>query len=1157
MKQLIFSALVFAMASAAAAYEKIEFKTMIQNPAFQKPAAVAVSGGKLFVADSKVNAVFVFDAEGKFLKKIEGALKAPEAVAVGGGNLYVADTGNSRVIVFDEDGKMLWAFSSPGAAPGQVNGPRGIAYGPDNRVYLSNTGGSRVEVFNADGIYLYGFPVVRQDGITRLKPVKISLSRSGDIMVSDPEKAVLQRYDRAGKLLKEYSMPNDGAAFDRYGYKFAINSKDGKIMEISEAGEKIGTFGTKGKGKSEFRKLRDIAIDKEGNLYLCDEENKKVVVIKVTTAYSGPRLPEADILDRFTVKGPTAKFPYKADVFAVTPGGAIIAWLPEAKELVLLEGGTKKTLVKEGKLQGQLRAPRSLLVDAKGLIYAADTGNDRIQIFNPDGTYNNMFGESGTGEGQFRVPSGLAINSVGNIYVADTKNKKIKAFSADGMFMFAAGPEMGNVTLVNPVSVACDENKNVYILDSALKKVIVTDAMGKFLRLWDDSGSLQDPASLVYDGKGFFYILDRGTFNVKIFDAQGKFTASFFARGRSERELWSPQDLAFSSDKIYVSDKETSRLVAFDVSYLPEQPFELAAKAGRNSVKLSWQAKTNAWTSGFKVFRAAGSEDPAEAGSAKDASFEDSSLKPDTTYYYYAAALSVSGMQGGLSRPVEVYFKGPEAAAPAAAAAEAPVVDRKNMAPMEIIPSELNFIFSANYKYYMKNPVGRVAVQNNTQTDFSNVKLSFFFRDFMDFPSDTVVPLVKAGERVDVDLSATLNNRILNITEDTPIQCQMTLTYYQDGAEKTFTLNKPVKVLSKNAIVWDNTARLANFITIKDGPISSFRTFALLEKKNVEAEAEMLDESLLTALMAWEALGEYGVTYLADPVSPYAVLKSTQHLALDTVQFPRNTLKLKSGDCDDLTALFASIYEASGLHVALLDFPGHIALMFDTGETEASAVGIPEEYLIKYNNTFWVGVETTMVGKSFYDAVVHAADLYRKMEKELKVIDVRSAWAEFEPVTLPEAEGDKYASPGLTARVKEAIAALNAARYEHLKKYYGRILQEMPDDAETNISLGIVHAEYKVYPEAARCFEKVLEKEPFNAGALNNLGNLRFTSGKYEEARDYYFKASKADPFDGSIWLNLARTAAKLGKKDDARMFAERAAKIEPGLKSLGDKIAK
>jgi DNA-binding beta-propeller fold protein YncE/Flp pilus assembly protein TadD len=1132
---------------------------MIQNPAFQKPAAVAVAGDKLFVADAKANAVFVFDAEGKLLKKIEGGLKGPEGIAFGKGKLYVADTGNSRVAVFDAEGKILWVFSSPGNAPGQVKNPQGIAYGPDDRVYLSNTGGSRVEVFNADGIYLYGFPVAKQDGVTKLKPTKISLSRSGDIMVSDPDKAVLQRYDRAGKLLKEYSMPNDGAAFDRYGYKFAINSKDGKIMEISESGEKIGTFGTRGKGKSEFKNLRDIAIDKSGNIYLCDEENKKVVVIKVTTAYSGPRLPEADILDRFTVKGPTAKFPYKVDVFAVTPEGSLVAWMPEAKEMALLENGTKKTLVKEGKLQGQVRSPKGILVGPKGLLYVADTGNDRIQIFNPDGTYNNMFGESGSGEGQFRAPSGVAINSIGNIYVADTKNKKIKAFSADGMFMFAVGPQLGNVMLASPVSVVCDENKNVYILDSVLKKVIVTDAMGKFLRIWDDSGSLQDPASLVYDGKGFFYILDRGTYNVKIFDSEGKFTASFFARGRSERELWSPQDLAFSSDKIYVSDMETSRLAAFDVSYLPEQPVQLTAKAGKKSVKLAWQAKDNAWTKGFKVFRAAGEDDIEEAGAAKDMTFEDSALKPDTTYYYYTAALSVSGQQGGLSQPAEVYFKGADAPAPAPeTAAAAPVEpERKNVAPMEIVAQELNFIFSANYKYYQKNPVGQISVRNNTQSDFANVKLSFFFKDFMDFPSDTVVPEVKAGEKVDVNLSATLNNRILNITEDTPIQCQMTLTYYQDGVEKTFTLNKPVKVLSKNAIVWDNTARLANFITVKDGPISSFRTFALLEKKNFEKEAEMLDENLLTGLMVWEALGEYGVTYLADPVSPYAVLKSSGNMMLDTVQFPRNTLKFKSGDCDDLTALFASIYEASGLHVALLDFPGHIALMFDTGETEASTVGIPEEYLIKYDNTYWVGVETTMVGKSFYDAVVHAADLYRKMEKDLKVIDVRTSWSEFEPVTLPETESDKYASPGLTERVKGAIAALNAARYGHLKKYYGRILQEMPEDVEANISLGIVHAEYKAYDEAAGCFEKVLEKEPFNAGALNNMGNLRFTAGKYEEARDYYFKASKADPFDGSIWLNLARTAGKLGKKDDAKMFAERAAKIEPELKSIGDKISK
>lgn len=1159
MKHLIFSVLFFALAASSYAYEKIEFKRMIQGAALQKPSAVAVDEGKVYVADSKLNAIFVFDGEGKQVRKIEGALKAPEALALGGGKLYVADTGNSRVAVFDGEGKLLWAFSSPGDAPGQIKGPKGIAFGPDARVYVSNTGSSRVEVFNADGIYLYGFPVAKSDGITKLKPAKIALSRSGDIIVSDPEKAMMQRYDRTGKLLKEIPMPNNGAAFDKYGYIYAINSKDGKVTELSEAGEKIATFGTKGKGKSEFKNLRDIAIDADDTLYLCDEENKKVVVIKVETSYSGPRLPEAAILDRFTVKGPAAKFPFKTDVFTVTRDGKVVAWMPEAKEIALFESGAKKTLVKEGKLQGQVRAPRGLYVDKAGKIYVADTGNDRVQIFNPDGTYDNMFGESGTGEGQFRAPSAVTVSPTGNIYVADTKNKKVKAFSADGMFLFAMGPELGNLTLANPIALRCDENKNVYILDSVLKKVIVTDAMGKFLRIWDDSGNLQDPASLVYDGKGFFYILDRATFNVKIFDAEGKFTASFFARGKGERELWAPQYMAFSGDRIYVADMEMSRVASFDISYLPEQPTELAAAAGKKSVKLSWQARSNAWTSGFKVFRAAGSGALAEVGAGKDKAFEDSSLTPDTTYYYYAAALSVSGIQGGLSAPAEVYYEGAGAPAPVQAAAPA---DRRNAAPLEIIAPKLDYIFSANYKQHSplsdkKKPIGMVTVQNNTDSDFSGVILSFFSSEIMESASSNEVGDVPAGGKVEVPVYATFSNRVLNIIEDTPIQCRMTLTYYKDGEEKTYTMNKPMKVLSKNAIVWDNSARLANFITVKDGPIASFKSFALLEKKNFEKEAEMLDENLLTALMTWEALGEYGVSYLADPVSPYAVLKSTENLVLDTVQFPRNTLRLKSGDCDDLTALFASIFEASGLQVALLDFPGHIALMFDTGATDANAVGVPGEYLIRYNNTLWVGVETTMVGKSFYDSVVHVADLYRKMEADVKVIDVRSAWGEFEPVTLPEAEGDKYSSPALSARVKEAIATLNAARYAHLKKYYRNILQETPDDVETNISLGIVHAEYKDYTEAAGCFEKALEKEPFNAGALNNLGNLRFTDGKYEEAREYYFKASKADPFDGSIWLNLARTAAKQGKKDDVKMFADRAAKIEPELKSTGDKLAK
>jgi DNA-binding beta-propeller fold protein YncE len=1154
MKRIVlFSALVCLLAAKAFAYEKIEFKLQLLSAAFLRPSAVAVADGKVFVADSKANAVFVFDAAGKQLLKMEGGLRAPEALAFGAGRLYVADTGNSRVAVFDTDGKLLWAFSGDGSAPGQLDGPRGIAYGPDNRLYVSNTGNSRVDVFNSDGIYLYGFAAARTDGITKLNPAKISLNRAGEIFISDPDKALLQKYDRSGKLLKEYPVANNGAVADKRGQLYLINYKEGKVREFSDAGETIGTFGTKGKGKMEFKGLRDIAIDETGSLYLCDDENKKVVAINLESAETGPELPLAALLDRFTVKGPAAKYAVKAEVFSVTPDNKIVAYLPEAREIALLDGAVKKTLVREGKLQGQVRSPRGIFIDPKGMIYVADTGNDRVQVLNPDGTFSNMFGDSGSGDGQFKGPASVAVNSKGNIYVADTRNRKIKAFSPDGIFLFAVGPEVGNLILANPVAVRCDENKNVYVLDSALKKVIVLDAMGKFLRAWDDSGSLQDPASLTYDGKGFFYILDRAAFNVKIFDDAGKFTASFFAKGRGERELWTPQFMAFRNDKIYISDMENGRILAFDISYLPEEPFDLKAEAGEKSVKLAWKGKANAWTNGSKVYRRLGADgEYKEAGAPKDKAFEDAPLTPDSTYYYYVAGLSVTGVQGGVSAPVAVYFKGPEAVA------EAPAVENKNVAPMEIVPVELNYIFSANYKYYQKNPVGRIAVKNNTDSDFTNVKLSFFFKDFMDFPSDTVVPLVKAKSQAEVDLSATLNNRVLSITEDTPIQCQLTLTYYVDGAEKTFTLNKPVKVLSKNAIVWDKPARLANFITPKDTPVFGFSRFALNEKGKFEDETSFLNGDTLTALMVWEALGEQGLSYLADPVSPYSVLKSSKEVVLDTVQFPRGTLKLRSGDCDDLTALFASIFEAAGVRTALLDYPAHIALMFDTGSSDAREVGIPEEFLIKYNNTWWVGLETTMVGKDFYDAVKHEADLYRRSKDEVRVIEVRSAWAEFEPVTLPETEAESYPDKAkFTARVKEAAAGLLKARYDYFKNYYGEILRETPGDADANLNLGILTARSGEGTEAVKYFNDVLAKEPFNSAALNNLGNIAFEEKKYDEAKKFYFDAAKADPFDAEIWLNLARAAEKQGKKEDVKAFAERAAKIDPAVKVTGDKLLK
>ena len=59
----------------------------------------------------------------------------------------------------------------------------------------------------------------------------------------------------------------------------------------------------------------------------------------------------------------------------------------------------------------------------------ADTGNNRIQEFSPNGTYITSWGGQGSENGQFNSPSGLDIDSSGNVYVPNSVNDRIQVFS--------------------------------------------------------------------------------------------------------------------------------------------------------------------------------------------------------------------------------------------------------------------------------------------------------------------------------------------------------------------------------------------------------------------------------------------------------------------------------------------------------------------------------------------------------------------------------------------------------------------------------------------------------------------------------------------------------------------------------------------------------
>ena len=62
-------------------------------------------------------------------------------------------------------------------------------------------------------------------------------------------------------------------------------------------------------------------------------------------------------------------------------------------------------------------------------MFVTEIGNDRISVFDKNGTFLTSFGMGGTGDGQFENLHGIAIDpQTGWIYVCDSGNKRVQVF---------------------------------------------------------------------------------------------------------------------------------------------------------------------------------------------------------------------------------------------------------------------------------------------------------------------------------------------------------------------------------------------------------------------------------------------------------------------------------------------------------------------------------------------------------------------------------------------------------------------------------------------------------------------------------------------------------------------------------------------------------
>jgi predicted membrane-bound mannosyltransferase/DNA-binding beta-propeller fold protein YncE len=276
-----------------------------------------------------------------------------------------------------------------------------------------------------------------------------------------------------------------------------------------------------------------------------------------------------------------------APVVAAGQSGAVVAnpYANGQRSIAAIQQlGTAGT---PGNQPGQFNFPRAVAVDSAGKIYVADSGNNRVQVFNPDGTLLHQWGTtckidtgegclSPTGPGQFNEPWGIAVGQDGSVYVSDTWNHRIQKFSNDGQFLTAwgtfgsTGGELGQESVFyGPRTVAVGREGNVYVTDTGNQRVQVFNPDGQFITQWGGGGviegALSEPVGLAQDGDGNWYVADTWNKRIQKFTEAYQYTAQWPIDGWGSQSVVNKPGLAVDPERkiVYAADPENYRILAF------------------------------------------------------------------------------------------------------------------------------------------------------------------------------------------------------------------------------------------------------------------------------------------------------------------------------------------------------------------------------------------------------------------------------------------------------------------------------------------------------------------------------------------------------------------------------------------------------------------
>jgi sugar lactone lactonase YvrE len=314
-----------------------------------------------------------------------------------------------------------------------------VAVASDGTLYVTDTYNDALRVIDPVGVtttIVYGIIATPNgDGVVINRALfgglsaemAIAVDVSGNVVVCDSSDHDIRRVTAAGSVSTVAGLHNrpgqvdakgtaamfarpDGIAAAPDGTLFVADTNGSAIRRIAPDGTVTtfaGTLGATGSADglgnaAQFYQPRGIVRDSSGSLYVADSAGTTIRRIDIAgnvTTIAGTPLTTGSV----DGVGPAARF----------------------------------------------SAIYGLAIDAAGVFYAADAGNNAIRKFTAGGVVSTVVGASGTTAQQgLANPHGVAVGADGTIYVADTANYAVRAVSPAGVITTLIGASSDNFTRV-------------------------------------------------------------------------------------------------------------------------------------------------------------------------------------------------------------------------------------------------------------------------------------------------------------------------------------------------------------------------------------------------------------------------------------------------------------------------------------------------------------------------------------------------------------------------------------------------------------------------------------------------------------------------------------------------------------------------------------